>query len=148
MLADVFEKFVKTCLNYYGLGPCHYFSSPGSSFDAMLKMTKVELDLISDINMYLFIEKGMRGSILFICKSHSKNKCCDDKEKKSIFYWDTNNSYGWLMNQYLPYSESKWLTKREINNFSLNSISDNSSIGYFLEVDLKYPSGLHDIHNS
>ena len=59
LLADVFEKFINTCLNSYGLDPCYYFTSPGLSWDAMLKMTKIELELINDINMHLFIEKGM-----------------------------------------------------------------------------------------
>ena len=72
LLADVFEKFIKTCLNYYGLDPFHYFSSPGLSWDAMLKMTGVELELISDIDMHLFTEKGMRGGISYIAKRHSK----------------------------------------------------------------------------
>ena len=72
LLADVFEKFMKTCLDYYGLDPCHYFSSPGLSWDDMLKMTRVELELISDINMDLFMEKGMRGGISYIAKRHSK----------------------------------------------------------------------------
>ena len=62
LLADVFETFTSICLAYYGLDPCHYFSSPGLSWDAMLKMTEIELKLISDNDMYLFIEKGMRGS--------------------------------------------------------------------------------------
>ena len=66
LLADVFEKFISTCLEYYGLDPCHYFSSPGLSWDAMLKMTKIELELISDIDMYIFIEEGMRGGISYI----------------------------------------------------------------------------------
>ena len=57
LLADLFEKFIKTCLDYYGLDPCHYFSSPGLSWDAILKMTGIKLDLISDINIHLFIEK-------------------------------------------------------------------------------------------
>ena len=64
----MFEKFIKTCLDYYKLGPCHYFSSPGLSWDAMLKMTGINLDLISDIDMHLFIEKGMRGGISYIVK--------------------------------------------------------------------------------
>ena len=66
LLADVFEKFISTCLDYYRLDPCHYFSSPGLSWDAMLKMTGTELDLISDIHMHLFIEKGMRGMVFII----------------------------------------------------------------------------------
>ena len=59
LLPDVFENFICVCLKYYGLGPCHYFSSLGLSWDAMLKMTVVELELISDIEMYLFIKKGV-----------------------------------------------------------------------------------------
>ena len=55
LLADVFEKFINTCLEYYGLNRCHYFNSPGLSWDAMLKMTRIELELFSDINMHLFI---------------------------------------------------------------------------------------------
>ena len=72
LLADVFKKFIKMCLDYYGLERCHYFSSPGLSWDATLKITGLELELISDIDMHLFIEKGMRGSISYIAKRHSK----------------------------------------------------------------------------
>ena len=68
LLADVFEKFVETCLNYYRLDPCHYFSSPGLSWYAMLKMTGIKLEIISDVDMHLFIEKGMRGGISYISK--------------------------------------------------------------------------------
>ena len=67
LLADVFEKFIDTCLKFYGLDPCHYFSSPGLSWDAMLKMTGVRL--IVDIDMYLFIEKELTGGTSYIAKS-------------------------------------------------------------------------------
>ena len=99
LLADVFEKCIETCLNYYGLDPCHYFSSPGLSWDVMLKMTKVNLEFISDIGMHLFIEKGVRGHISYIAKRHSKvnNQHMvnydSKKENKSIMYWDKNNLY-------------------------------------------------------
>ena len=63
LLADVFETFNSTCLEYYNLDSCHYFSLPGLSWDAMLKMTKIELEKISDPDIHLFIEKGMRGAI-------------------------------------------------------------------------------------
>ena len=66
LLADVFGKFINTCLECYGLDPCHYFSSPRLSWDAMLKITGIELELISDNDMHLFIEKGMRGGLLKI----------------------------------------------------------------------------------
>ena len=61
LLADIFEKFIDMCLKYCGLDPCHYFSSPGLSWDAMLKMTGIKLEKISDIDKYLFIKKGLRG---------------------------------------------------------------------------------------
>ena len=58
LLTDVFEKFINTCVKYYALDPCHYFSSPELSWNAMFKMTGIELEVISDIDMHLFIEKG------------------------------------------------------------------------------------------
>ena len=148
LLTDVFKKFVSTCLDYYGLDPCHYFSSPGLSWDAMFKMTAIELELISDIDMHLFIEKRMRGCISYIIKRHSKanNKYmeCYDSSNESIYitYLDTNNLYGWALTQYLPYSGFKWLNQKEISGFCLNCVSENSSIGYILEVDLEYHSKL------
>ena len=100
LLADVFEKFINTCLDYYGLDPSHYFGSPGLSWEAMLKRTKIELDLISDIDMHLLIEKGMRGGISYIAKRHSKtnNKYMQSydakKPGKFVTYLDANNLYG------------------------------------------------------
>ena len=72
LLADVFEKLIATCLKLYGLDPCHYFCSPGLSWDAMLKMTGVKLEKISDIGKYLFIEKGLRGEFLTLLKDMQK----------------------------------------------------------------------------
>ena len=69
---DVFEEFINTCLEYYGLDPCYYFSSPGLSWDVMLKMTEIELKFISDSNMNYFIEEGMRRGISYIAKRYSK----------------------------------------------------------------------------
>ena len=141
LLADVFEEFISACLEYYGLDPCHYFSSPGLSWDAVLKITVIELELISDIDMCLFVEKGMRGGISYIVKIFSKanNKYIQSydgkKQSKYITYHDANNLYGWAMSQYLPYSEFKCLKQNKINKFCLNSIGENSSIGYILEVE-------------
>ena len=72
LLADAFEKFINTCLEYYGLDPCRYFSRPGLSWDAMLKMTWIELELIPDIDMHLFIQKGVKGGISYIAKDSVK----------------------------------------------------------------------------
>ena len=115
LLADVFEKFIGTCLKYYGLDPCHYFSSPGLSWDAMLKMTDIKLEKISDIDKYLFIEKGLRGGISYIAKRYAKanNKYMNDYDPKKpstfITYLDMNNLFRWAMSEYLPYGGFKWL---------------------------------------
>ena len=100
LLFDVFEKFIDTCLKFYWLDPCHYFSSPGLSWDAMLKMTGMRLEKIVDINMYLFIKKGLRGAISYIAKRYAKanNKYMKDNDptklSKFITYLDMNNLYG------------------------------------------------------
>ena len=86
LLCDVFEKFIDIYLKDYGLDPCHYFSSPGLSWDAILKMTDTKLEKIHDIDMYLFLEKGIRGGVSYISKRYAKSK--DDI---SIMYWDMNN---------------------------------------------------------
>ena len=67
-LADYFENFIATCLNFYGLDPCNYFSSPRMSWEVMLKITGIKLEKISDIDKYLFIEEGSRGGISYIAK--------------------------------------------------------------------------------
>ena len=86
LLADSFEKFIDTCLKFYGLDPCHYFSSPGLSWDAMLKMTGVKLEQISDIDKYLSIEKGLRGGISYIAKGYAKanNKHTENYDPKIL----------------------------------------------------------------
>ena len=147
---DVFEKFMTRCLKYYGLGPCHYFSSPGLSWDAMLKTTGVKLEKISDIDKHLFIEKGLRGEISYIAKRYAKanNKYMNyyDPKKPSTFisYLDTNNLYGWAMTGY-PYEGFEWL--KNICEIDVMSVSEKSPIGYFLEVDLKHPDELRGLYN-
>ena len=151
LLTDVFEKFIDTCLKYYELDPSHYFSAPGLSWDSMLKMTGVKLEKISDIDQYLFIEKGTRGGVSYIAKRYAKanNKyMCDyDSNKQSTFitYLDKNNLYGWSVREYLPYSEFEWL--ENVDELDIMSINDKSDVGYILEVDLKYRKELHKLHN-
>ena len=115
LLADVFEKFIDMCVKFYGLDPCHYFSSPELIWDVMLKMTEIELEKISDIGKYLFIEKGLRGGISYIAKRYAKanNKYMNDYDPKKqstfISNLDRNNLYGSPMSEYLLYESFKWL---------------------------------------
>ena len=150
LLADDFEKFINTCLKLYGLNLCHYFSFPGLSCDVMLKMTGVKLEKISDINMYLFIEKGLKGWISCIAKRHSKanNKYIKNydrtKPSKCIPYLDMNNLYGWAMSSNLSYGGFKCLIWYE---FDINSVSEKTPVGYILEVNQEYPDELRVLHN-
>ena len=153
LLADVFENFRKTCLQYYKLDPCWYFTSPGLSWDAMLKMTDIKLELVTDIDMFQFIEKCMRGGISYIANRYGKanNKYMKDYNKedpsKYIMYLDVNNLYGWAMSQYLPTGGFKWLSKKQIEKLNLKKYKEDSEEGLILEVDLEYPEELHDLHN-
>ena len=114
-------------------------------------MTGMVLGKISNIGMYLFIEKGLRRGISYICKRYSKanNKYVKiyDPTKLSKFILDLNmnNLYRWGLSQYLPYGAFKWL--KNINDFNVNSISEKNSIGYILEVVLEYLNELHRLHN-
>ena len=117
----------------------------------MLKVTGSKLERIFAIDMYLFIEKGLRGGIYDIAKRYSKanNKYMKNydpiKPSTYIPYLDMNNLYGRAMSGYLPYGGFKWL--KNVDDFDVNSVSEKNPIGYFLNVDLKYPDILHLLHN-
>ena len=156
LLCDVFEKFIDSYLKYYGLDPCQYFSSPGLAWDAMLKVSGVKLCLIDDIDIHLFTERGMRGGgggISYIAKRYCRAnnefvKGYDEgMEKRFITYCDVNNLYGAAMLEHLPYDEFEWLSDDEIDGIDFNFVSAESDVGYILEVDLKYPSKLHELHH-
>ena len=145
LLADVMTEFRKTCKKAYGLDALHNYTSPGLAWSAMLKYTEVKLDLISDPDMYLFVEKGIRGGISTVVKRYAKsnNKYLDnyDKESESVFipYLDANNLYGWAMNNPLPVSNFEWIEEDKLKYWE--------SAPCILEVDLEYPIELHDLHN-
>ena len=147
------KTFRRTCLEYYKLDPCHYFTSPGLSWDAMLKMTDIQLELMTDIDMFQFIEKGMRGGISYIANRYGKAnnkymKTYDEKApSKYIMYLDCNNLYGSSMSQYLPTGSFRWMTEKQINKINLAQYKEDSKKGLILEVDLEYPEGLHNLHN-
>ena len=85
LLADVFESFRKTCLQYYKLDPCHYFTSPGLSWDAMWKMTNIKLELMTNVDMFQLIKKGMRGGASYITNRYGKanNKYMENHDKNA-----------------------------------------------------------------
>ena len=153
LLADVFESFRKTCLQYYKLDPCHYFTSPSLSWDSTLKMTNIILELMTDIDMFQFIEKCMRGGVSYIANRYRKanNKYMKEYDKKApskyIMYQDANNLYGWAMSQYLPTGNFKWMSDKEIKQIDLGKYKADGKKGLILEVDLEYPRELHDMHN-
>ena len=84
MLADVYEKFRSRCLENCGLLPSHYLSTPALSWDAMFSMAKVEINLVSEVDMYLFFEKGMRSGVSYVSKRYSraKSKCWTSYDPK------------------------------------------------------------------
>ena len=159
LLADVFENFRKTCLKHYKLDPAHYYTSPGLAWDACLKETGQQLQLLRDYDMLMMFERGIRGGITHISKRYAEvnNKYMKNynPNKKSSFiqYLDANNLYGWAMSQQLPTHGFKWMkdiTKEkvmEILEKANHSMFNRGRKGYIFEVDLEYPSSLWEDHN-
>ena len=155
LLADVFENFRDICLKIYGLDPVYYFTAPGLAWDACLKMTGKELELLSDPNMLLMFEKGIRGGISIISNRYGEanNKYMGQGFKKNrpskyLMYLDANNLYGCAMSMKLPTHGFKWLTGGEMEKLYENQVLQVwNKTPCILEVDLEYPDRLHDKHN-
>ena len=155
-MADVFENFRKTCLKHYNLDPAHYYTSPGLAWDACLKETGQQLQLLHDYDMLMMFEKGIRGGISHISKRYAaaNNKYMKDydpdEESTFIQYLDTNNLYGWAMSQSLPTHGFKWMKDLTIDSvIDLLDKKRNPEVkkGYIFEVDLVYPNKLWTSHN-
>ena len=153
LLADVFENFRKTCLKYYKLDPCHYYTAPGLAWDACLKLTKQELQLLSDYDMLMMFEKGIRGGISHISKRYAEanNKYMKNYNKTQpstyIQYLDANNLYGWAMSQKLPTHGFKWMKDIDIPSVIKLLEKKDTKTGYIFKVDLEYPQSLWEEHN-
>ena len=155
LLADVFENFRDLCLKIYELDPVYYFTAPGLAWDACLKVTGVQLELLSDPNMLLMFEKGIRGGISIISNRYGKanNKYLrkgynKNLPSKYLMYLDANNLYGCAMSEKLPTHGFKWLSGGEMKKlFNNRVIQVWEKIPCILEVDLEYPENLHDLHN-
>ena len=155
LLADVFENFRNICLKNYGLDPVYYYTAPGLAMDACLKITDISLELLSNQNMLLLFEKGIRGGISIISNRYGKanNKYMQKGFNKSIpskylMYLDENNLYGCAMSMKLPTHGFKWLTGGEMEKLFNNQVLQVwEKIPCILVVDLEYPENLHDLHN-
>ena len=145
LLADVFKKFRNNNLKNNGLCPSLYLSATALSWDAILTMTKVELELISDPDMYIFFEKVREVGFLVFLKANSKYwKSYDPKqESQHIIYLDANNLYGYAMSYFLQTSSIKWIDPKE---FKLNKYTNSSYKGCVLKVDLESKE-LQELHN-
>ena len=155
LLADVFENFRNLCLKIYGLDPVYYYTAPGLAWDACLKMTNINLELLSDPNMLLMFEKGIRGGISMISNRYGEannkymgNRFNKNKLSKYLMYLDANNLYGCAMSEKLPIHSFKWLTSGEMEKLFNNRVVQIwEKTPCILEVDLEYPENLHDLHN-
>ena len=155
LLSNVFEAFRNDCLKCHKLDPAHFYTTPGLAWQASLKKTGVKLELLTDPGMKLMFEKGIRGGITQAVHRYVKanNKYMDEKfhpKEKSSFlqYLDANSLFCWVMSQPLPTGGFKWVN--DVSRFTpdeIGRLAKHDSKGYLLEVDVKYPKELHDLHN-
>ena len=155
LLADIFENFREICLENYKIDPAYYFTSPGLFWDAMLKETGIILELLSDIDMFYFFNRMIRGGISMISNRYaeSNNPYMGDlynpeKETSYTIYYDSNNLYGFVMMGKLPYKDFKWIDKEKLDYLFKNQTREIwEENPCALEVSLEYPKELHDLHN-
>ena len=146
LLADVFNNFRDMCIKEYELDTAHFLSLPGLAWQACLRKTNIELELLTDYDMLLIIEEGIRGGICHSIHRYAKanNKYMknynNNEESSYIQYLDANNLYGWAMSKKLPVNGFKCLDNEHvINEEFIKHYNENDKKGYILEVDVKYP---------
>ena len=151
LLANMFEAFKDTCLKHYKLDPTHFYTSPGLAWKACLKHTGIKLELLTDPDMLLMFEQGIRGGITQAVRKYASanNKYMGDRfdsksESSYLQYLDANNLYGWAMSQPLPTGGFKWV---DVNPNEISELATRTDKGCLLEVDVSYPKELHNPHN-
>ena len=147
-------KILETCIKVYELDPAHFLSAPGLASQACLKKTELKLELLTDVDMLLMVEKGIRGGICHVVHIYAKANNTymkdynQDEEKLFFEYLDASNFYGWAMFEPLPvdgFDRIKDLSK--IDEDFIKNYNENSDKGYILEVNVEYPKNLHDLHS-
>ena len=151
LLANVLEAFRDTCLKHYKLDPAHFYTSPGLAWHTCLKRTEIKLELLTDPDMLLMFEWGIRGGITQAVRKYAlaNNKYMGDRFNPNedtiyLLYLDENNLYGWAMSQSLPTGGFKWV---DVNHNKISELATRTDKGYLLEVDVSYPKELHNQHN-
>ena len=154
LLADVFESFKDKCIEIYDPDPADFLSAPGLAWQACLKKTGVELELLADNDMLIMFEEGIRGekcqAIYRYAKANNKYMKNYDENKESSFliYDDANNLYGFAMCKKLPVSDFKWVDDLSIfTEDFIKNYDEESDIGYLFVVDVEYPKNLHKLHS-
>ena len=128
LLSDIFENFRNMCLDIYELDPVYFVSAPGLAWQACLKDTGIKLELLTDYDMMLMIERGIRGGICQATHMYAKanNKYMKNYgkniESSYMQYLDANNLYGWAMSQKLPVKDFKWIKKEELLKFKMKMV--------------------------
>ena len=154
LLADCFESFRDNCIGSYELDPVHYFSNANYTWDAFLRMSKVHIELFTDLNQLLFIQQAIRGGVSMVSgtrMSSANNPYLPDYQPESehvyIIDLDCNNLYGKCMTEYLPVGDFSWLkVKPDLVQRILRTKADSHE-GFIVECDLLYPHSLHDHHS-
>ena len=146
LLADIFENLGNMCLKIYQLDPEKYLSASWLAWQADFKKIELKLELLTDIDMLLMVQKGIRGGICNTIYQYAKanNKYMKDydknKESSYLRYWDVNNLYGWAMSEKLPIKKFDWIEKTsQFNEDFVKNYNEKKDEGYFLEVDVQYP---------
>ena len=151
LLADVFENFTDKCIEIYDLDPTNVLTAAGLAWQPCLKDSKVELELLTYIDMLLMVEKGIRGGICQATHRYAKSNNSYmknyDKNVESLYleFLDANNLNGWAMSQKLPVNGLKWLEEEKLwkcNERFIKSYNEDGDKGFFLEVDVEYPNNL------
>ena len=155
LLADVFENLRNMCIKVHELYTAHFLSAPGLAWQACLKKSGVEWELLTDHNMLLMAEKGIRGGICHAIHRYAKTnnkdmKNYDENEESSFLeYLDVNNLCGWAMAEPLPVNGFDWMEDLfKIDEDFIKNYDNDNDKGYILEIDVEYPKNIHDLHSN